>query len=228
MKSICIHSAPRTASRTAAVFLETKIGDAQVSHNHFLLDKRISHFNERHYKMVANAFDKNRIYVITIVRNPIWRNISDFWRWTFIRYKIHQRQEWDRSKFIQEFLQSIDHYQGIEHIQREVEPFWGFNIYDREFPRDIGYQIIKGPRDSLHRLLIIRFENIDKLPEAASKLLGIEIKGRLPHIGKSEYYPAYLQGNLGLPKRYVAKMLDHQYTKHFYADERDQMWSDSC
>lgn len=217
MTHICINSAPRTASRAVTKYFDNLPGVTQVIHAHYLIDKRISHFKAERLETVLE-FGKEKWKVVTIVRDPIERNISDFWTWNF---KPREPETFKRL-----FMQSIDHYEGLNHVAKEIEPFWGIDVYHDTISLSdfdcFQYAVLED------RLLIIHFDELENLDEAASVLLDREISGNLPHVGQS-IYPNFMK-EMKLPDPYVRKMLDHYYTKFFFTvEEREKMrerWSD--
>lgn len=209
MTYICVHSPPRTASRAMLSYFRRPT-IKQVVHCHFMIDHRISHYNPDTYDVVMNR-GKGEWKIVTIIRDPIERNLSDFYIWTYLGSSSSERPK-TQDEFIDLFMQSIDHYQGTDHIQREIEPFWHINVYDVEYPPESPYQLLNG------RLLIIHFDKLDRLSHGVSRLLHQQVNWKIPHIGKTSYRRSLME-NLKLPETYVKKMLNHQYTQHFFTPE---------
>lgn len=218
MTHVCIHSAPRTASRAVQKYFEG-IASVQRSHHvHYLLDTNISHFKWRKYKHVV---DHPQWKVVTIVRDPIERNISDFWNFVWMGHQTDGsiRARASREQFKELFLTSIDHHVGINFIAKEVEPYWDVMVYDDvKFPAN-GWKVID------QNLLIIRFDKLKGIMTAAGALLNHRVHNKydsMPYVGKGGYHE--LIKDMKLPMSYVDMMVDNYHTRYFFTtEERQQM-----
>lgn len=164
---------------------------------------------------------RKNIKIITLVREPISRNISDF----FQSYKEFTGTKYsDANHSIEEiedfFINNYKHSEPLIWFDTEINQTLDIDVYEYLFPKDIGYlSIIKENIE----LLIIKVEIDDSIKEKAiSEFLGIEdFKLVNSNVAKEkEYgktYRAFTQ-NINLPQSYLEILYNSEYMKHFYND----------
>jgi hypothetical protein len=160
--------------------------------------------------------------IITLFREPISRNVSSYFHsldFVWNMEKAHEKVSLD--KLIEGFFDKHIHYIPIKWFDYEFKPVLGINIYDYEFPKDLGYlQIKKDPYEAL----IMRYDLDDKIKESCiAKFIGQNIPIVLPkNVGEVKDYGAvYKQflSSITFPESYVNEMLDSQYARHFYSTQ---------
>lgn len=175
-------------------------------------------------KMLYRLFVKNRkkAKFITLVREPIGRNISAF----FQNFYIYTGVEYDKAKFsideiIKLFLNNYDHTNPFFWVDEEIKETLNIDVYKYAFPQEKGYQLIKKKN---FELLIIKIEIDDSIIEEVVKnFLNLDDDFKLirSNVGNkknySEMYQKFKQ-IVNLPESYIEKMLNSKYTKHFYSD----------
>lgn len=208
---ICVHSPPRTASRSMRSYFH-KIG-YDVDHHHTLIDRQDNHFKPVRADFVIKGCTEYW-EIVSIVRDPIERNLSYFWH-TSRMWKEKTSQE----EFVFQFLQAIDHYRAVKFIEREIEPFWRTPIYAHKDSLEFENWAVFDDR-----LLIVRFDKLNEcINEAVSELLNKEVKASFPLQGKSTYDERFK--DLKLPTRYVGRMLNNPFVEMFFTkDEIGEMW----
>lgn len=160
------------------------------------------------------------IKVVTMVREPISRNISAFFqnfeRDTGSKYSDNKLSV-DELKDL--FLREYKHDIPINWLEDNIHVNFGIDVYKSSFP-DVGYDHYKSGNtelllfkhdidDSLKEELLGRFIGNDDF-----KMLNVNIGGA------KEYADTYKSfKSLKLPKSYLDEMLNTKYAKHFYSDD---------
>jgi len=167
--------------------------------------------------------------VVTLVRDPIARNISwyfdlldKFWR---IR-NAHEKIPLERLHA--EFFDRFDHDVPIRWFDDQIRAVYGVDAYAHAFDPEIGWTIIEAPP---LRLLILRTE----LPDA-SKAAAIEaffdrppgsvtipernVSAAKPHAGAYELF----RRSVTLPDEYLDRMYGSRMAQRFFsAEELDRL-----
>ena len=160
--------------------------------------------------------------VITLVREPIGRNVSSFFQ--VIDHPLpnfmarYQAGELDIAAVCRVFLKEFDHGQVLRWFDEELQRALGINVFATPFPKEQGYQIYRGATCDL---LLLKLEQLDTCAaDAFGEFLGIRdfklVKTNVA--AEKEYAGAYraLQDALQLPAEYVDTLYGSQYMQHFY------------
>ncbi len=159
--------------------------------------------------------------VITCVRMPVDRNISALFEnyGMFSGVSVGAFPE-DIASVRKLFLDNYDHDVPLEWFDVELKPVTGIDVYEYEFPHDVGHAVIRSHNTSV---LIIKCELPDCEKERVIKsflnLDSFSIKRR--NVGIQKRYGALYKkilSKLRLPDDYVERMCNAKYTKHFYSD----------
>lgn len=163
--------------------------------------------------------------VITLVRDPIARNIAAFFhnlreyipdwreRYTVGALNAHEVQE--------VFLEVASAYDRLAlwfDIQIKAIPAFGIDVYATPFPRELGYKIYPGSAQA--NLLLIRLENLTECAaKAMQEFLGIEnftlYNTNVADVKVyADLYHAFTK--LPFPSGYVEKIYKTQLARHFY------------
>jgi lipopolysaccharide biosynthesis protein len=187
-------------------------------------------------KIEANR--DRRWNIISLVRDPVARNISTFffnlpellpeWQNRLKTGKLSPQQLWE----LFSETESI-HRAPIAWFDSQLKSVTGIDIFARSFPREKGYEIYT--RDSRFNVLVIRLEDLDRCAENALRdFLGIEgfkLKNtnRGSEMGYSDLYKEFV--NQKIPSLYLDRMYASQYARHFYSEEEirefKRKWSGS-
>lgn len=181
----------------------------------------------------AAAWIDGRIKLISLVREPIGRNVSHFFQACGLRW----RELWQRTRrelkngavdmdilmpeLKSTFLEKYPHEEKLAWFDNEMDKYFGIDVYSKPFP-EVGYTYFKN--DNGAELLLMRHDLDDKLKE---KLIGdyVGIKDfRLTNrnIGADKEYAriyAEFKRRVKLPRWYIEKMCASKYFTHFYGRE---------
>ncbi len=164
-----------------------------------------------------------RLKVVSLVREPIARNISRYFENLDMLWNVKSAHErLDIGRLLAEFHQRFDHEEGLNWFDCEFSTMLGIDVYKHPFPRDKGFmKIDSGP----YEVLIMRHDLDNRLKEkCVAELLGgatISIVAR--NVGAEKPYANVYREfvrRLKLPEEYVDHQLGSKYARHFYsADE---------
>lgn len=162
--------------------------------------------------------------VITLVREPIGRNISEFFQVIDARLPNfvtrYQTGVLTIDETVQTFWDCFDHDDALHWFDQEVKPVLGIDVFAEPFPKAQGYQIYHGP---FADLLLLKLEQIDECASAAfGEFLGLE-NFRLVKTNVAEekaYAAAYkeFKQRIALSPAYLQRMVGSRYVQHFYSD----------
>lgn len=170
--------------------------------------------------------DDRRWGVITMVRDPVARNLSMFfYRMRDDRPDTHRRLtagELGVEELTHEFLENFPHAEPQRWVEEQLLGFFGIDILDHEFPRADGSLILGHDRIEL---LVLRCED---LPTTAGRALGSflgthEVAVTSMNTGAGQPYGAAYRDFLArllLPVAYVDDLYRTRLASHFY-DRRE-------
>ncbi len=164
--------------------------------------------------------------IITIVRDPIGRVISDFFENPGIHARnlvgIDGRIDIDGAKaYLQkrfaDFRESEDYV--CNWFDREMKPTFGIDVFAYDFPHSDGYQIIT---ENTISLLILRMEDLSRTFETAIMQflhLPKAVSLSKANVGDTKEYATQYKGiqkTILLPENVCRRIYDTKYAKHFY------------
>lgn len=159
---------------------------------------------------------------ITLVREPISRNIADF----FQNFTYYTGFNCDTNSCTLEvltttFIENIRHTLPLDWFDEEINSALGIDVFKYTFPKEKGYLII---RKGNIELLIIKMEIDDSVKEKAiSEFLDIgDFKLTRSNVAHNKTYgPIYkdFSKTVKLPESYIRLMYTVKYTRHFYTNE---------
>jgi hypothetical protein len=185
----------------------------------------------RQYRKIRSDFDARPCEhwnVITLVRDPVARHISDFFH-HIDRNLPDWRRRWGEESLgmdevMQSFLHSPDH--AYEWFDAEIQTVLGIDVYSQPFPHHAGYCMLS--RLPKVTLLVLRLEDLNRVAREAVKALT-----RIRHftltsfnLGReTEYCGLYEKfKSLPLPAAYVERAYSSKLATHFYTPaERERM-----
>ena len=163
--------------------------------------------------------------LVTLVREPIARNISGFFqlrdRW-FPNFINQYNQEAISTADIKErFLAEYEHQEPLDWFDNEIKHVFGIDVFATEFPKSKGYAIYSG--DNVE-ILLIKLEKLAVCAKDAFRdFLDIDqfvlVKANIS--SEKEYAEAYkkLIDTVVLPKSYLYMMYSSKYVQHFYDEQ---------
>lgn len=170
----------------------------------------------RKYKSLKN---ENQKKIVTLVREPISRNISAFFQVLDQITGIEDAHtKYSTAGLLELFFKHYPHDIPLTWFDREFKPTLGIDIYSYPFPKEDGSMIIN---EGEYDILVMRHDLDDKSKEACLKrFLGVNeapIKITNTSIQKNyaDTYRRFIQ-DICLPVDYISRMLDSKYSNHFY------------
>lgn len=172
---------------------------------------------------------KNKWKVVTLVRDPIAKNISSFFQHLESRLGYEYKNKLDLMKMediikelMELFLNRINGYnKSLTWFERELNPVFGIDIYSKDFPKSKGYEIYEAESANV---LIIRLENLnERASDAFKTFLNINEFTLLEsntgnNKGYSNIYQKFLK-HIVLPENYINEIYSSNYVRHFYSEE---------
>lgn len=195
-----------------------------------------SHIVESQYlRKQLDKKRKERWKVVSLVREPVSRNISIFFQilYSGIGYNYSEKLKYMKIDDIVEELQKLffeknsgfEKYNGHEAplnwFDTELKSTLNIDVFSKEFPCHKGYVTYQSDQADL---LLIRLENLNSCAgEAFKKFLDIDDFTLVPsNISKnknySQIYRRFLD-TLVLPEHYIDKLYKSKYMNHFYDQE---------
>lgn len=252
-RTVLVHQMPKTASESIEASLRARRDlDAAVLRTHFLnpdnlrLQERFArqdypasiHRNfERHFPFHAVLVSTSRvvldhvrrgrkILVVSAFRDPVARNVSEFFQRIDRYYPRLQEQvragELTVERLRAKFLGLSDRDVPLDWFDTETRAVLGIDVYAEPFPRQAGYAIFRSERADL---LVFTVEKIRECAQRAFReFLGIEGFRPAETNITAEKDVAGLYGRfvqeVRLPGDYLDRMYGSKAARHFYDDEQ--------
>jgi hypothetical protein len=246
-ESVVVYQMGKVGSSTLVASLHALHKKLQIHHVHTLTEKGIADA-EAIYRQIARQSQSSTVArarhllssrylrqrmrrqiqgkkwkVITLVREPIARNVSSFFQ--IIDYPLpnfmarYHAGELDMETVSNTFLTKFDHKQVLHWFETELRQALGINVFASEFPKERGYQIYQG---DTCELLLIKLEKLNECAcDAFRDFLGVDHFElvRTNVADDKEYAGAYrqLKEHLILPDSYVQEMYSSPTMQHFYS-----------
>jgi len=187
-------------------------------------------FSESHTKSVVrflfkmNEKEKINIKIISLIREPIARNISAFYE----NFKRDLGFEFEDNPYSTEelhelFLKDHDHKIPLIWFDHNLLKNFNIDVYQKPFP-EIGYTTFKN--DNIE-VLLLKHDLNDKTKEAVIGTFLNKDDFTLTNynIGTSKIYSASYKEfqKIPIPDWYITKMVDSKYVQHFYSNEIDDI-----
>jgi hypothetical protein len=173
--------------------------------------------------------DHRRWKVVTLVRDPVARNLSGFFEILDLQlgYGLEGKlQSRGRDAVLRElpelfFSAFPDHDQPLTFFEREFGPALGFDIYSAPFPRETGWAVYRHDRLDV---LVLRLEDLDRcFHPAFTEFLGTDrIQPINANVGAEKgYRDLYreMRRSIPLPEDYLGRMYGSRYAQHFYTPD---------
>jgi hypothetical protein len=167
--------------------------------------------------------------VVTLVRDPVARNISDFFEVLEYQMDYGLRENLSAKgadavtqELCELFLERYPNHEFPLTFFESFERVVGIDVFATPFPKDTGYAVYtRGPVT----VLLLRLEDLDRCARQAFRqafgLEGFALVGK--NLGsEKDYSEVYrrVRRRISLPDSYLSKMYGSKYATHFYsADE---------
>ncbi len=169
---------------------------------------------------------RKKIKIISLVRDPYSRNISDFFQgfsyWVYkytLKVATDARSVSDPTFVYNVFDKMYDHNYGIDWFDTEFKRMTGIDVYDFNFDKSKGIQkIISGK----YEILIIKLEKMDSVWNEIEEFAGIKMNMTNANFGSNKWYaPIYktFSSNYVPTDEYLDKLYNSKFSKHFYSNE---------
>ena len=158
--------------------------------------------------------------IITLVREPIARNISAYFQnMEFSEAEKNAQNDLEIEKLTSGFIQKYSHDVPLNWFDVELKKTTGIDIYKYDFPKQQGYQIIDSPP---YHVLILRHDLDDRLKEKCiTTFLDIDTfkLSRSNEASSKEYAEIYRKfiSSVKLRDKYIKHMLSSRYAQHFFS-----------
>lgn len=176
------------------------------------------------YKSFNN--DDIPIKIISLIREPISRNISAF----FQNFERDTGFKYENNPYSVEelqlvFLNNYNHRIPLEWFDKNIKTNFEIDVFSKPFP-EYGYALFNN--DNVH-LLLLKHDLKDELKEKLiAKFIGLE-EFKLINSNVSDekdYSAAYTNfKKLKLPNYYLETMLNSKYVNHFYFNDIEKIKS---
>lgn len=163
---------------------------------------------------------KHRLKIVTMVREPMVREISDiFQNWKGLLH-VDNMSELTFSQ-LKNYLDQHNHDYVLNWFDTEFKSYLGFDIYAQPFDKNKGYSIYKTKKADI---LVIRTERMnDCVVEAIRKFCGlkIELTGSSNTIEQKDRKELYYELAKGYeaPVEKLKLLYTSKLVRHFYTDE---------
>jgi hypothetical protein len=186
-------------------------------------------WTSQHVRRRLEADPESRWRIVTLVRDPIARNVSMFfqttYRWLALdRQRARYAEDPDalmddlRERFLEQFT---GHDLPDTWFDSELRRFFGIDVYREPFETSRGYQIYATDRV---QVLVIRVEDLRACAPAAFRdFFGVDVR-ELRDVNVSDekdyasIYRRFVE-TVDLPATYLARMYGSRYARHFYTQE---------
>jgi len=221
---------------SSSVYLSLRHDASQfaVVHAHSMSEHSTA-FSVRYIKRMMTSKRRRRLFIISLVREPVSRNVSAFFQ-NFKRYMGCQAHHYlgDLDRLKQVFLDSYPHEIPLTWFDTHIRPQFGFDVYSQPFHKEVPLTM---GDDGIH-LLVMRSDLDDRKKESfICDFLGISSLRLTPHNVSSvkayaELYSRFLR-HVKFDAKYLERMIHSKYFAHFFeASEARavlQQWSeDAC
>ncbi len=218
--------------------LEKSIPNSIHLHDLMMIDayKQISPVRAQLYKPTTNHIKrmlkrtimtsmlkrKGHVRIISMVREPIGRNISMLFQslpfWMADKYlKDDSAVRSERPQLLHEtFENHVNHHYPLEWFDNEIKALTGIDVFSQPFDHELGHQTYQNGNFSL---MVVRTDKLDRSQKAICDFLEQDIKVTHDNQSDNKWYSplAYEFKNSYRPKpEFIDEMLSSKLTQHFF------------
>ena len=188
-------------------------------------------------KMLRAMMDKTwgriRWKVITLVREPVARTISDvFQNLTYTMPQLNGLTEKDAFKRISDYtLEQFNHFDEKQDyictwFDKEIKDVFNCDIYALDFHKGNGYQIIEAGNADI---LVLKLEKLSECHQPAFQdFLGIpNLQLIKANVGTQKPYRRLYKkvlDRISIPQHYLESVYSTRFAQHFYTREEVQFF----
>jgi len=209
-----------------AHYLQADILTAEIKDKMNAGEEIPSHLSEILY--LLSSFRKRKWDIISMVRDPLTRNISAFFqnlhiyspsykdRELFMRLAPEERVD----RLIREFFDYYVHDRAFHWFDDQMKTFLGFDVFAHPFDRSNGYSVYEWDG---HRLLLMQTERMSGLASVIGDFLGLSgFELSRDNVGEAKDYGEIykkFRERIRFDEAYLDRMYNSRLARHFYADE---------
>lgn len=178
------------------------------------------------YQLVPLLYQ--RVKIISLVREPIGRNVSMFFQslpfWLADRFVTEGEELRSESKSLLEdvFSRDFNHRYALDWFDKELFRYTGVDIYSQPFDTEKGYQIFSKKNIDI---LVIRQDRLMEMEPVVEEFLGAEVRFEYENRAENKWYgPLKKEFEKGFfpNKDYALEMLNSKYSRHFFSPSEIQ------
>lgn len=170
---------------------------------------------------------KEKIKIITIVREPIGRSFSMFfqdlpyWLYSYIgRYGVDTRDE-GLDILVDAYWKAFDHKYYDSWFDCELKRFTGIDVFEYPFNFDLGFVTIKNQK---FEVFVTRSEDLGKFSviEGLKEFCDTDISINPTNIGEKKWYSSVykkFRSEIEINETQFKRFFDCKTSKHFYNKE---------
>jgi hypothetical protein len=245
----------KVGSSTIQASLQALDLDQPIYHIHFLSPGRVREIEQQRRRFFRT--DKQRLLyrpwlsqflfdevnkrdrrwkLITLVRDPVARNISTFFENLEVReldgtnvfhvisdyYGFDVEVGLDKVEpLVALFFERLVHERPLTWFDDEIKSVFGIDVFEGEFPREKGYKIITGEHADL---LLIRLNELNQCAAMAfNEFLDInEFALIQSNVASNKAYARLYKAfkkEICLPEEYLNRMYGSKFTRYFFSEE---------
>lgn len=159
--------------------------------------------------------------IISLIREPIGRNVSEFFHRMIDYAGIDpEHEELSSAELLERFLKNLDHDFALNWFDDNFKRHFAIDVYKNKFP-EIGYS--KFVNNGVE-ILIMKHDIPDKKKEdLINEFVDVtEFKVEQRNVGEAKAYRLMykqFKTEVKLPFNYLNKMRDSKYFNHFYSQD---------
>lgn len=169
---------------------------------------------------------QKKVKIISMVRDPIKRNISMFFHdfpYLFVKYnntnKVNRRKEEGLELLKKIFDNSFDHNYQFEWFDKEIKRFTGIDIYKEKYNSEKGYLKVENGN---YELFLLKLEDIEKALPDLEDFIQQPIKIKSANRGDKKWYSSLykdVKEEILNDYKYKEKILNSKFS-HFFGYDK--------
>jgi hypothetical protein len=247
---VVIYQMGKVGSQTVYRTLRAARLPNPVYHVHWLSPDSISDVEERYRNsgtgimprhLITSRILRRRLdrdpqaswFIITLVRDPVARTISEFFELVRIFYpelitsdgSVHADRAIEvLQRAFENFDESTD--RACTWFDRELKAVFGIDVFTHPFGQQGGYSFI---RDRDVQVLVLRLEDLDRNIMTLARFLSLSeplhmVRANLSTTKEIASAHRFVLDNLCIPKPVCARIYSSRYAEHFYTGSMRSAW----
>lgn len=226
-----VYTMGKVGSVTVEEMLKRKLPFSKVFHTHFLTEKGVIEQMEfsksdsgvilaQKIKEELNVNKMKRVKFITLVREPVSRDISDLFENYSSYFPGLQENGLNFDNLMNKF-RSFDFNYTLEWLDRELKGYLGIDIFSYPFDKSSGYSVFHFKEFDL---MILRLEDLSRVFEKSMTEFtgtgGWKLSKMANTAENKSYFEIYhkFKSNVKLERELLEKIYTSKYFRHFYTD----------